>query len=143
MTYSYRSAAGKHQSGKDIFSWIKVVTKIARQDVIFVDDYAPVFGFFHLGKKTKLIQVWHAGEGFKSVGYSRFGKDGSPFPAGSCHKQYTHVITGSEHLIDVFHEVFGIEKEAFYPVGMPRMDGFLNHEVIEKFQREFYSKYPD
>lgn len=117
ITYSYRSAAGKHQSGKDIFSWMKVVTKIARQDVIFVDDYAPVFGFFKLGRKTKLIQVWHAGEGFKSVGYSRFGKDGSPFPDGSCHKQYTHVITGSEHLIDVFHEVFGIEKEAFYPVG--------------------------
>lgn len=142
ITYSYRSAAGKHQSGKDIFSWMKVVTKIARQDVIFVDDYAPVFGFFKLGRKTKLIQVWHAGEGFKSVGYSRFGKDGSPFPDGSCHKQYTHVITGSEHLIDVFHEVFGIEKEAFYPVGMPRMDGFLDPEVIDAFKDDFYTKYP-
>ena len=51
ITYSYRSAAGKHQSGKDIFSWMKVVAKIARQDVIFVDDYAPVFGFFKLGEK--------------------------------------------------------------------------------------------
>lgn len=143
ITYSYRSAAGKHQSGKDIFSWMKVVTKIARQDVIFVDDYAPVFGFFKLGRKTKLIQVWHAGEGFKSVGYSRFGKDGSPFPDGSCHKQYTHVITGSEHLIDVFHEVFGIEKDAFYPVGMPRMDGFLDPEVIDEFKDDFYTKYPE
>lgn len=83
MTYSYRSSAGRHQGIKDIWSWIKTVTKIAAQDVIFVDDYAPVFGFFRLGKRTKLIQVWHAGEGFKSVGYSRFGKEGKcPFPPG-------------------------------------------------------------
>ena len=143
MTYSYRSAAGKHQSAGDITSWIKVVTKIAMQDVIFVDDYAPVFGFFRLGKKTKLIQVWHAGEGFKSVGYSRFGKDGSPFPMGSCHKQYTHVITGSEHLVDVFREVFGIEKEAFYPVGMPRIDGFLDENRISAFRKDFYERYPE
>ena len=143
MTYSYRSAAGKHQSAGDITSWIKVVTKIAMQDVIFVDDYAPVFGFFRLGKKTKLIQVWHAGEGFKSVGYSRFGKDGSPFPMGSCHKQYTHVITGSEHLVDVFREVFGIEKEAFYPVGMPRLDGFLSENRISAFRKDFYERYPE
>ena len=120
-----------------------MVTKIAMQDVIFVDDYAPVFGFFRLGKKTKLIQVWHAGEGFKSVGYSRFGKDGSPFPMGSCHKQYTHVITGSEHLVDVFREVFGIEKEAFYPVGMPRLDGFLDENRISVFRKDFYERYPE
>ena len=61
---------------------------MALQDFIFIDDYAPVLGFFNPGKKTKLIQVWHAGEGFKSVGYSRFGKEGSPFPSGSCHKKY-------------------------------------------------------
>lgn len=142
IIYSYRSVAGKHQSFKDIFSWIKVVTKIAAQDVIFIDDYAPVLGFFNLGKKTKLIQVWHAGEGFKSVGYSRFGKDGSPFPQGSCHKKYTHVITGSEHLVRVFREVFAIEKEAFYPVGMPRLDGFTDENTATEFKKTFYDKYP-
>lgn len=143
MTYSYRSSAGKHQGAADIPSWIRVVTKIARQDFIFIDDYAPVLGFFRLGSKTKLIQVWHAGEGFKSVGYSRFGKDGSPFPMGSCHKQYTHVITGSDHLSDVFGEVFAIEKDAFCPVGMPRLDGFLDEEKIRSFQDRFYGHYPE
>ena len=42
----------------------------------------------------------------------------------------------------MFHEVFGIEKEAFYPVGMPRMDGFLDPEVINEFKDDFYTKYP-
>lgn len=142
ITYSYRNTAGNHQKAKDILSWMRVVTKIAAQDVIFVDDYAPVFGFFRLGKKTKLVQVWHAGEGFKSVGYSRFGKDGSPFPQGSCHKQYTHVITGSKHLSDVFQEVFAVESSAFYPLGMARLDSFLDEAIIDNFKNEFYEKYP-
>ncbi len=141
LTYSYRSAAGKHQGLRDIPGWIKVVTKIAAQDYIFIDDYAPVLGFFNLGKKTKLIQVWHAGEGFKSVGYSRFGKEGSPFPEGSCHRKYTHVITASERLIKVFQEVFPLDREAFYPVGMPRLDGFLDRKNIESFKEGFFRDY--
>jgi len=139
ITYSNRRAVGLNMS---VFSWIKVVTSIARQDVIFIDDYAPVFGFLNLDKRTKLIQVWHAGEGFKAVGYCRFGKEGTPFPAGSAHKKYTHVLTGSKKLVHIFEEVFGIEEDAFYPLGMPRLDGFLDPETIREFKERFYGNYP-
>lgn len=139
IDYSFRKAVGNHKS---ILSWIQVVLKIARQDYIFVDDYVPIFGFLKLNKRTKLIQVWHAGEGFKAVGYCRFGKSASPFPTGSCHKQYDYVLTGSEKLVKVFAEVFGIEKEAFLPVGMPRLDGFLDEDKITDFKKGFYKEYP-
>lgn len=140
IEYSFRKAVGNHKS---VLSWIKVILKIAKQDYIFVDDYVPVFGFLKLNKRTKLIQVWHAGEGFKAVGYCRFGKDGSPFPTGSCHKQYDYVLTGSERLVKVFSEVFGIENEAFLPVGMPRLDGFLDEGRIKEFKTGFYQEYPN
>lgn len=133
-----RKSVGAKQS---IFSWIRTVFLIARSNYIFIDDYAPIFGFFKLKKKTKLVQVWHAGEGFKSVGFSRFGKTGSPFPT-SCHKAYDYAVTGSKNLIKVYEEVFGIEKEAFLPVGMARLDGFLDENKIEKFKGEFYKEYP-
>lgn len=139
LTYSCRKAVGEHTS---ILSWVKTVFNVARQDFVFVDDYAPLFGFFKLSKKTKLIQVWHAGEGFKSVGYSRFGKDGSPFPSESCHKAYTYALTGSKNLIKVYEEVFGIERDAFLPVGMPRLDDFQEEEKIAQFRKAFYEKYP-
>ncbi len=140
ITCSCRTAVGERNS---VASWIRTVWLAARSDYIFVDDYVPVFGFFHLNKKTKLIQVWHAGEGFKSVGYSRFGKDGSPFPMGSCHKEYTYAITGAENLRKVYEEVFGIEKEAVLPLGMARLDGFLDENTIQTFRNRFYEKYPD
>lgn len=138
ISYSFREAIGNKSS---IFSWIKLITILAFQDIIILDNYAPVFSFLKLRKDVELIQVWHAGGGFKAVGYCRFGKDGSPFPEGSCHKSYTTAVTGSEHLIKVFEEVFGIEKEAFLPIGMPRLDGYLEFENIEKFRNQFYKKY--
>lgn len=139
LSYSCRKAVGNNKSA---LSWLKTVYLMAKQDYIFVDDYAPVLGFFKLSHKTKLIQVWHAGEGFKSVGYSRFGKMGSPFPSESCHKAYTYAITGSKNLIKVYEEVFGIEKDAFLPLGMARLDDFLDVRHIEEFKNEFYNLYP-
>lgn len=140
IDYSFRKSVGNRNS---VFSWVKLIFKIAKQDYIFVDDYVPVFGFLNLDKRTKLIQVWHAGEGFKAVGYCRFGKDGSPFPTESCHKKYDYALAGSEKLVKVFSEVFGIEKEAFLPVGMPRLDEFLDEEKIAAFKRKFYEAYPN
>ncbi len=123
-------------------SWVKAVYYAALSDFIFIDDYAPVFGLFRLNSKTKLIQVWHAGEGFKSVGYSRFGKKDSPFPMESCHKAYTYALTGSKRLQKVYEEVFGIERAAILPYGMARLDGFLNPEKIDSFKKNFYTEYP-
>lgn len=140
IEYSFRKAVGSHMSA---VSWMKLIFRIAKQDYIFVDDYAPVFGFLNLNKRTKLIQVWHAGVGFKSVGYSRFGKPGTPFPVGSCHKKYDYALIGSKSLTEVYAEVFGIEDEAFLPVGMPRLDGFLDKDKIETFKKQFYGVHPD
>ena len=139
ITYNLRNAVGNHKSA---LSWAKLVTRIARQDYIFVDDYVPIFGMIKLSPRTKLIQVWHAGEGFKSVGYSRFGKPGSPHPTASCHKQYDYVVTGSKRLIHVYSEVFGLPEDRFFPIGMARLDGFLDPEKIKSFKDSFYDEYP-
>lgn len=140
ITVSCREAVDEHQS---VLSWVKVVTQLAKQDYVFVDNYVPLLGFLDLGKKTKLIQVWHAGVGFKAVGYCRFGKKGSPYPSGSCHKKYDIAVSPSEECTKVFEEVFGIEKEAFRPYGMARLDGFLDEEKISKFREKFYKEYPE
>lgn len=139
LNYSFRKVLGKKNG---VFSWLRTLYYIAKSDYIFVDDYAPIFGYFKLVDKTKLIQVWHAGEGFKSVGYSRFGKAGSPYPGESCHKAYDYVTVGSKKLVHVYEEVFGIEKEAFLPTGMARLDDFMDEEKIRQFKEDFYKQYP-
>lgn len=142
ISYSF-SRTLQQSKWKTLFSWSRLLWLTAKQDIIFVDDYVPIFKTIHLTKETKLVQLWHAGVGFKSVGYSRFGKAGSPLPIDSCHRQYDYAIVGGEGLKDVYEEVFGIPKENILPFGLARLDGYMDREKKEKYQKEFYEKYPE
>lgn len=140
ISYSFRNIFdGKLQNP---FKWLAVVTKVARNGYIFVDDYVPLFAFLKLHKKTTLVQVWHAGFGFKLVGYGRFGIKGSPRPRTSSHRQYTYGLIGNENLKEIYSEVWGIEKEALLPTGMPRLEHFLDKDNMDKKVEEFYQSYP-
>lgn len=141
LSYSFKEALHMSEISAGIY-WLKLVILLSKQDFVLIDDYAPVFKALPLDKNTKLIQVWHAGLGFKSVGYSRFGKKGSPRPLDSCHRNYDYVVVGSENLIPVYQEVFGLDKKKFLPFGVPRVDDFLNAEKAERYQADFYGRYP-
>lgn len=122
--------------------WLKTLKQIAKNDYIFVDDYVPIFGFLNLKPHTKLIQTWHAGFGFKLVGYGRFGIDGSPHPYVSCHRKYTYALIGNPHLREIYTEVFGIEPEALLASGMPRLEHFLDEDYMRETSQALYEKYP-
>lgn len=124
------------------FIWLKLAFLTAKQDYIFVDDFAPFFKYINLHPKTKLIQVWHAGVGFKSVGYARFGEKGSPYPYDTPHRKNSYAIVGGEALKEVYAEVFGINEEDCLPYGVLRIDGYMNNEKINNFKNHFYSTYP-
>ena len=129
-------------SKNNLWLWLKTIFQIARNDYIFVEDYVPVLGFLDLDKKTTIVQTWHAGFGFKSVGYGRFGLEGSPNPFESCHRKYTYGIIGNDYLREIYSEVWGIEKEALLATGMPRLSDFLDENVMNKKKSELYEEMP-
>lgn len=138
LYYSFKKVLSDKKS---IVYYIKVIYKIAKSDYIFVDDYAPIFGLINL-RKTKLIQVWHAGVGFKSVGYSRFGKTGSPHPLVSPHRKYDYVSVAAPNLIKTYQEVFGLTSKHFISPGMLRLDGYLDKDKIKNNKEKLYELYP-
>lgn len=117
------------------------VEMIANADFLIVDDYFPSLATLKMDPKTQVIQAWHAGSGFKAVGYSRFGNYGSPVLKNP-HRYYDHAIVGSKQLIPVYADVFGIEESAVVPTGLPRIDHFLSDEGRTKALQEFRSRYP-
>ncbi len=136
---SYRSSVTNPRQG--IKSWMDMLKKMAMADFIFLDDHAPVLDWLIVDKDTTLIQLWHAGAGFKSSGYSRWGHIGCPAPY-SCHRQYKYGISGSKHIAHFFSEVWGINDSQVLPTGMPRIDEFLDKDYRRRKTRELYDKYP-
>lgn len=118
-------------AGMSMKYWREILA-IAKCDTIIIDNYTPVFTHLNLAKKVKLAQVWHAGVGFKSVGYARFGLDGSPHPFVSGHRKYTHVFVDMEELVPIYAEVFGVDEKKIHVTGMPRLDGYLDLENIKE-----------
>lgn len=66
-----------------------------------------------------------------------------PFPYESCHRKYDYAIVGAESLIPVYQEVFGIDKEKILPYGLPRLDKFLDKEIINSIKDKIYDLYPN
>ena len=122
-------------------STLRVIWLLATSDVVLIDDYFGMLQSLKLSPSTKIIQAWHAGSGFKSIGYSRFGKYGSP-KLQNAHRKYTYVLTGSEHLVPVYAEAFGIEEDAVIPTGLPRIDTFLDPARTEQVVADFYAEHP-
>lgn len=120
----------------------QLASEVAAADIILVDDYFPLLNKVTLRDDQKLIQVWHAGSGFKSVGYSRFGSYGSPRLTDT-HRKYTFAICGSTHLVSVYAEVFGIPENAVIPTGLPRIDSFLDPIRSEHVKADFVKSYPE
>ena len=139
ITYSFFKTL-ENSTLKIALHYLKLTWQLSKQEIVFVDDYCPIFKFINLSSKTKLVQLWHAGVGFKSVGYARFGFSG-PYPYTSCHRRYDYAIVGGEALVPVYAEVFGINKEKILPYGLPRLDNFLDSNKITETKEKLYNNY--
>jgi len=123
--------------------YMKIIRKLAQAEYIFVDGPVPILKYIKLSDKTKLVQLWHAGAGFKGAGFARFGIGESIFPNNLSHRQVSHALAASPPLIDVFNEVIGIPKDRFFIANMPRLDNWLNAKNIEQVKEKFFSDFPE
>ena len=139
--FTIRTWARKFSDGDHgTMSWIKLANLLASSEYVFIDDHVPMFDWLQL-KDTKIIQTWHAGAGFKSSGYSRWGHMGGPGPI-SCHRQYAYGLCGSRKIAHFFSEVWGINTERVLNTGMPRMDEFQDPKHREVMTEKLYEEFP-
>ncbi|WEG07895.1 CDP-glycerol glycerophosphotransferase family protein [Microbacterium horticulturae] len=119
----------------------RILCLLATSEIVLLDDYFGLLNTVTIDSRSRVIQLWHAGIGFKSVGYSRFGRSDSP-KLSQPHRQYSYAICGSEHLRPVYAEAFGIEESAVIPTGLPRIDWFLDEKRTASFTETFFDQHP-
>ena len=137
LSISEVPAGGK----RSIKSDLKVIDHLAKSGVVVTDEHIAILDWLDAGKDQRLIQVWHAGVGFKATGYSRWGHSGGVSPESS-HRKITYATVTSEKVRGIFSELWGIADEQVIPCGMPRMDEFLNSEKNESIKERLMDKYP-
>ena len=141
MLQSFRAYVSRKPRQYGLKSWKDMLQKLGKADVIFIDDHCPVLDWLTLEEDQVLVQLWHAGAGYKAVGYSRWGHTGGA-PTISCHRQYKYGITPSRNIAHFFSEQFGINESQILPTGMPRMDSYLDPEYRKTKTAELYEQFP-
>lgn len=130
-SYKIKTFTHNNFNRKNIaLNYLKEVYLIAISSTIIVDNYTPIFNIINV--RSKIIQLWHAGVGFKAVGYARYGKDGSPNPYHSGHRQYDVAFVDDESLIPIYEEVFGISPNHFQVSGLPRLENYLDEKIMQE-----------
>jgi CDP-ribitol ribitolphosphotransferase len=127
---------------RQMLSWLTLVWYLARSGVVFLDDYIPLLGLVRPDKLTQIVQLWHAGGGYKAVGYARFGKVGSPLPTASAHRRYTMAVAPSKYWQSVYAEMFGLTEDKILVAGLPRLDGFLEPNYRLAALEKVYARIP-
>ncbi|MCR4593532.1 MAG: CDP-glycerol glycerophosphotransferase family protein [Clostridiales bacterium] len=120
----------------------KEMIACSKAKYIFLDNYAGFLSAVNLPKTQTIVQIWHAGVGFKSVGYARFGKEGSPHPFVSVHRKYRYAFVDDTSLTDIYSEVFGIPSDRIIASGHPRLADYTERNQIDKTVSRLYADFP-
>lgn len=114
----------------------------ATSKVVIVDDYYNLLNSVDKRENVTLFQLWHACGAFKTFGFSRLGKPGSPKQKSPNHRMYDCAIVSSKEIVKYYAEGFGISDNKVYPTGIPRTDIFFDNEYAENVKNSFYDRYP-
>ena len=130
------------KSKRSFINKFKFTYYLATSDTIFVDDYQPEIYKPQYDPSVRIVQLWHACGAFKTIGFERLGKKGSPSFTTKVHKCYTHVTVSSDHSGDHNAEAFCINRSKFYSTGIPRTDVFFDEDYKASIRKKVIELFP-
>ena len=104
--------------------------------VVVTDDYLPYLREVELRPAQRVFQVWHAGGGFKKMGFDVFPKP------DTIHAQYDDVIVTAENCRQYFSTAFRLPLEKIHAYGMPRTDKLHDERWLRETREAFFARHP-
>lgn len=110
--------------------------------VIICDYFLPVAAC-NKKKKTRVIQLWHAGGAFKKFGYD--ATDDIPaMYKGRVHKNYSLVTVSGERAVKPFEGAMGLDNmNIVKPYGICETDKLYDEKYIALCKEKLMANYPD
>ena len=120
------------KTSRSLINKFKFTYYLATSDTIFVDDYQPELYKNKYDPNVRIVQLWHACGAFKTIGFERLGKKGSPSFTTRVHK----------HSADHNAEAFCINRSKFHATGIPRTDVFFDEEYKKSVKEKVEAAFP-
>lgn len=120
-------------SYKRPYIWYLMLT----HKVIVTDDYLPYLREVQLRDEQRVFQIWHAGGGFKKMGFDVFPKP------DNIHEQYDDVIVTAEGCRKFFTTAFRLPMDKIHAHGLPRTDKLHDETYLNETREAFYRRHPD
>ncbi|WP_404455643.1 CDP-glycerol glycerophosphotransferase family protein [Virgibacillus necropolis] len=129
-----------------LFSWIRSIYHLATADKVLVDNYFGFLAVTDFKPNVQCIQLWHAVGAIKQFSLkdptvkNRTERANARFK--KVYRRFTHIVVGSEKMIPIFHESFGVSKRVFLRTGVPRTDFFYETAKMHEVEQNLKSTFP-
>ncbi len=129
--------------GNSIYSYNKylwnclcMLKKLARAEIVFVDESNDVLAALPIRTETKMIQTWHGCGAFKRFGYDLPKKVSEKY-----YNDYTFTTVSSSEVIDIYASSMGQLREKILPIGVSRTDVFFSAQYLKESEERIRNKY--
>ncbi|WP_144496922.1 CDP-glycerol glycerophosphotransferase family protein [Bacillus pumilus] len=105
---------------------IQCIYTMFKSKVVVTDNYFLMTSVLRKRPSTTCIQVWHANGALKKFGLEdasnseRSPRDIKRFKR--VYASFDYIVTGSDHMHEIFKSSFGVNDERFLPTGVPMTD---------------------
>ena len=128
-----------------ISQFLKSIYHLATAKHIFIDNYYGFLAVTDFREEVKCVQLWHAAGAIKQFGLQDLTNKNRTEEAlrrfQRVYNRFDHVVVGSDQMIQIFKESFGLPEERFLRTGIPRTDFFFDDlekaRVVKKIQADF------
>lgn len=112
---------------------------------VFVDNYYGFLAVTEFKPEVKCVQLWHAAGAIKQFGLEDLSIRGRTNKAlqrfHAVYNRFDYITVGSDYMIDIFQDSFGVPKSRFLKSGIPRTDFFFDklkkQQAKEMIERDF------
>ncbi|MCM3035354.1 CDP-glycerol glycerophosphotransferase family protein [Bacillus pumilus] len=109
---------------------IQCIYTMFKSKVVVTDNYFLMTSVLRKRPSTTCIQVWHANGALKKFGLEdasnseRSPRDIKRFKR--VYASFDYIVTGSDHMREIFKSSFGLNDERFLPTGVPMTDVYYD-----------------
>ncbi|WP_318010253.1 CDP-glycerol glycerophosphotransferase family protein [Bacillus sp. 28A-2] len=115
---------------KNPFHLIQCIYTMLKSKVVVTDNYFLMTSVLRNRPSTTCIQVWHANGALKKFGLEdasnleRSSRDMERFKR--VYASFDYIVTGSDHMREIFKSSFGVNDERFLLTGVPLTDVYYD-----------------